>query len=375
MKVEFYRHNIGVKEIKDVSRTLHSLFLTTADVTSAFEKRFANYLGCKRAVGVNSCTEALHLSLYALGIGPGDEVITTPLSFYATANAILYVGAKPIFVDVEKDTGLIATNLIEKAITNKTKAIIPVHMYGQMCDMKKLHQIAKRHKLKVIEDAALCIEGKREGIRPGQLSDSACFSFHAIKSITSGEGGAIVTNNKSLAKRLKLLRLHGISKTFKERHQDKKKRQDMIELGLKCNMYDIQASLLLNQLKRITFFLKRRSSIYKQYEKELENNPKIFLPYIKKHSKSAKTMFVIWVDPKIRNKYLINLQEFGIGVDIKYHPIHLSTYYKKRFGFKTGAYPIAERISNSTITLPLYPKLKNSEVNYIIHCLNKITRD
>ena len=375
MKVEFYRHNISSREISDLNNTLRSLFLTTGKVTEKFENDFSKYLKREYAAGVTSCTAALHLSLYALGIKSGDEVITTPLSFYATANAILYVGAKPVFVDIEEDTGLIDPRLIEKAITSKTKAIIPVHMYGQMCDMKKIFQIAGRHKLKIIEDAAICVEGGRDGISPGKLSDTACFSFHAIKSITSGEGGAIITDNKILADKLKFMRLHGMGRTVVDRYKDKLKKQDMLMLGFKYNMYDLQASLLLNQLNNIDVLYKKREKLYVRYLNGFKGNKNVKVPVTRKNSKNSFSLFTIFVDPRKRDEYLVKLQERGIGVDVKYRTIHLSTYYRKKFGYKEGDYPIAERLSDATITLPLYPKLKSSEVDFVIKHVNQITKN
>jgi len=189
MKIEFYKHVINGEDIRRVNKVLRSLFLTTGEAVANFEGRMQEYLGIKNVVGVTSCTAALHLSLLAWGIGEGDEVITTPMSFCATSNVIIHAGAKPVFVDVEEKTGNINSELIEPGITKKTKAIIPVHLYGQMCDMRKIRQIADRYGLAVIEDAAHCIEGIRDGIRVGQCGDAACFSFYATKNITSGEGG------------------------------------------------------------------------------------------------------------------------------------------------------------------------------------------
>jgi dTDP-4-amino-4,6-dideoxygalactose transaminase len=193
MKIEFFRHNIEQGDINRVGEVLNSIFLTTGKMVGDFENCFSQYLGAKYAIGVTSCTAALHLSLIAAEVGPGDEVITTPLSFCATANAILHAGAKPVFVDVEEETGNLNAELIEAAITEKTKAIIPVHLYGQMCDMIRIKELADRHKLTIIEDAAHSIEASREGIRVGQSADTACYSFYATKNITSGEGGAITT--------------------------------------------------------------------------------------------------------------------------------------------------------------------------------------
>ena len=207
-KVEFFKHNIGPEETARVSDALKALVLTTGEVVQEFEERFAAYLGGRWAVGVTSCTAALQLALLARGVGPGDEVITTPMSFVATSNAILHAGASPVFVDVEPETGNVSAGLIEQAISPRTKAILPVHLYGQMCDMKRIREIADLHGLMVVEDAAHALEAGRDGVRPGQLSDAACFSFYPTKSITSGEGGAVVTNSSETATALKKLRLH-----------------------------------------------------------------------------------------------------------------------------------------------------------------------
>jgi len=217
-KIEFFKHCINKSDIERVSRILRSVFLTTGKEVEEFEQNFSEYIGQRYTVGVTSCTAALHLSLIVLGIGSGDEVITTPMSFCATANAILQAGAQPVFVDVEEDTGNLNTELIESAITENTKAIIPVHLYGQMCDMKSIKESAKKYNLKIIEDAAHAIEASRDGIRVGQVSDTACFSFYPTKSITSGEGGAVSTDNREMAENLKMLRFHGIDKAAADRY-------------------------------------------------------------------------------------------------------------------------------------------------------------
>ncbi len=238
MKVEFFKHNINKQDIANVNKVLNSLFLTTGDTVKEFENKFALYLGIKNVIGVTSCTAALHLCLLAWGIGEGDEVITTPMSFCATSNAILQSGAFPMFVDVEKDTGLIDVELIEDAITSKTKAIMPVHLYGQMCDMRRIRQIANKYNLVVIEDAAHCIEGYRDNTKVGHLGDAACFSFYATKSITCGEGGAIVTDDTEKAGLIKTLRNHGTNKLDIG--------YNMPILGYKYNMNNIQAAFALS---------------------------------------------------------------------------------------------------------------------------------
>jgi UDP-4-amino-4-deoxy-L-arabinose-oxoglutarate aminotransferase len=255
MKVPFYQHSLGTKEIQSVTQVLHSLFLTTGPKTAAFEKAFAQYLGAKHAIGVSSWTMGGLITLLALDIGPGDEVITTPLTFIATANVIVNAGAKPVFVDVEPETGNINVRLIQKAITKKTKAILPVHLYGQMCDMRAIRKIADEHGLVVIEDAAHCVEGMRDGIKPGTLSDAAIFSFYATKNLACGEGGAVVTNHTPLAEKLRLLRLHGMSQSALDRYHSHYQHWDMKILGHKCNMSDLQAALLLPQLERLEILL------------------------------------------------------------------------------------------------------------------------
>lgn len=372
MKIEFYKHNIGEEEIKKVVEVLHSIFLTTGQVVYEFEDKFSHYLGCKHTIGVTSCTAALHLALLAYGIGPGDEVITTPISFIATANAILHVGANPVFVDVEPETGNINAELIEGAITKKTKAIIPVHLYGQLCDMKKLKEIANKHDLKIIEDCAHCIEGERDGVRPGQLSDAACFSFYATKNITSGEGGAISTNNSDIAEKVKRLRLHGMTKGAEERYAGKYQHWDMDILGWKYNMDNIQAALLLNQLERIEERWKRREEICRRYEEAFKNIDGLNFPKVLPNSQSARHLFSIWVDPNMRDKVMWSLQEKGIGVAVNFRPIHLMRFYRERFGYKENDFPVAESIGSRTISLPMYPRLKHEEQEYIIDTVKNL---
>jgi len=374
MEIEFYKHNVGEEEKMKVSECLDGIFVTTGSYVKEFEQKLADYLNLEYSVGLNSCTGSLHLALIALGVGEGDEVITTPMTFIATATAIMHTGAKPVFVDVDKDTGLIDPNLIEKAITKNTKAILPVHLYGQMCDMKSIKQIADKYGIKIIEDAAHCIEGKRDSIKPGQLGDVACFSFYATKNITSGEGGAVATNNKELAEKIRMLRTHGMSKAAADRYFGKYKHWDMIECGWKYNMDNIQASLLLPQLKKIDENWVKREKLYKKYIKYLKEIPQIDYPKIENNSKSAYHLFTIWVNKNRRDEILQKLGEKGIGVAVNYRAIHLLTYFRKTFGFKRGDFSIAEDIGDMTISLPFYVNLQFKEVEYIISILKRIKR-
>jgi len=370
-KIEFYRHNLSLEDKQEVLKVLDSLFLTTGDVVAEFEKEFAAYLGSRFAVGVMSCTHALELALRYFGIGSGDEVITTPMSFIATANSIESVGATPVFVDVEETTGNINAELIEKAITKKTKAIIPVHLYGQMCDMHKICKIADRYNLKIIEDCAHCIEGERDGIRPGQLGDIACFSFYATKNLTSGEGGAITCNDEEVYNWMLQARQHGISKSAIDRYSKKYEHYDMDFLGIKCNMSNIQAAMMIHQLDRLADYLKKKVEIVQIYNENFCGNKKIKTVSNLPNTKHAWHLYTILVDPDRRDEYLHKLQDCGIGVAVNYRPIHLMKYYREKYDYKNGDYPIAEKIGNSTITIPLYSKLSDQEVLFLINVINK----
>ena len=284
MKVEFYKHNLGQQEINAATKVLKSLFLTTGKYVDKFEKDLGNYLETPYVVGLTSCTAALHLSLLAAGVGRGDEVITTPMSFVATANSILMTGATPVFVDVEKETGNIDPNLIETAITKKTKAILPVHLYGQMVDMKKILSIAEKHNLKAIEDSAHALESQRDGIKPGQKSFGSCFSFYATKSITSAEGGAFATNSESSAKLVKKLRSHGITSELAQRVRTGLKTYDVDVLGWKYNMDNLQAALLIPQIKKIEQHWKKRELIAQKYRKAFSKISGITMPVESKNS-------------------------------------------------------------------------------------------
>jgi dTDP-4-amino-4,6-dideoxygalactose transaminase len=375
MRIEFYRHSIDENDIKRVNEVLNSIFITIGDVVRDFENEFEAYLGMENVIGVTSCTAALQLSLLAWGVGGGDEVITTPMSFCATANAIIHAGATPVFVDVEKETGNINAELIENKITRKTKAILPVHLYGQMCDMKRIRQIADKYGLIVIEDAAHCIEGVRDSFKVGQLGNAACFSFYATKNITSGEGGAIATNDFDKAELLRMLRLHGIDKSAADRYTKKYQHWDMSVMGWKYNMDNIQAALLLGQLKRIDKLWRRRDEICRRYEDAFGSLKEIELMKTFPNSRHARHLFTIQVPEEIRDSMLIALQEKGIGVAVNYRAIHLLKYYREKFGYKEGDFPVSEKIGNRTISIPLYPKLTDTEVNYVIKTIKKAMVD
>lgn len=364
-RVPFFHHGVGIPELKRIEEVLSGPILTTGKTVKLFESQFASYLGVNHALGVTSCTGAMHISLLAMDIGPGDEVITTPMTFIATATAIIEAGATPVFVDVEPDTGNIDSKKIEAAITDKTKAILPVHLYGQMCDMKSIRAIADKHKLKIIEDAAHCVEGSRGGIKPGQMSDTACFSFYATKSLTCGEGGAVVTNDAKLAEKLRLLRLHGMSKTAADRHREGYSHWDMVAMGWKYNMDNIQAAMLLPQLERIKQTSKRREYLTLKYETLLNEIDGVKYPICIEDSIHARHLFTIWVDSAIRDNVIASLKGDGVEAMVNYRAIHLLSYFKETLNCKKGGFPIAEKIGSETISLPFYPSMPEEDIDTV----------
>lgn len=363
MIINFLNPDINKDDINAVVDNLKSGWLAPGKQTYAFERKFSQYLQAKGATMMNSATAALHTSLVMAGVTSGDEVITTPLSYVATSNVILYQGAKPVFVDVDPNTGLIDIDKIAAKITKKTKAIIPVHLYGQMVDMKKLKKIADKYGLKIIEDAAHAIESARDGVRPGQLSFSACFSFHIAKNITCGQGGALVSNISRIIDKAKILRRDGIMNV--------KDVRIMKDLGYKYDSTEFQAAMLLNQMNRIDDNHRKRLKVMQNYMEGLEDL-NISFPLFHENTVHSGHMFVVWVDPKKRDNIRNVMKIKGIQTSIHYNPIHLEPYYRKRFHFKRGDFPTAERLGSSTITLPTYAKLNTLQQEFIIQTLKSL---
>ena len=372
-KVEFYRHSLGQEEWEACRSVLEGLILTTGPQCRRFEEDFAAYLGVERVVTVASCTAALELSLLGLGVGPGDEVITTPMTFVATANACLQVGARPVFVDVEPQTGNLDPALVEAAITPRTKAIMPVHLFGTMCDMEALGDIARRHGLLIISDCAHAVESQRQGHGSTYMAQASCFSFYATKSLNCGEGGAVATDDHDLAERLLQLRLHGMSSSAADRYHRAYTHWDMELLGHKANLSDIQAALLLPQLPKLEERLRRRQELALAYEEALANLPGVSYPTVPADCRPARHLFTIWAPQ--RDLFLTRLDQLGIGVAVNYRAVHLLSYYCQRFGFAPGSFPQAERIGDSTLSLPLYYGLTDQEAQRVIQAVRQVAEE
>lgn len=373
-RIPFYLHNLGDEEIESITRALRGEILTTGDIVKEFESAMAAYLRQQHFLGMSSCTAALHISLKSLGIGEGDEVITTPMTFIATATAIIEAGAKPVFVDVEADTGNIDADKIAAAVTDRTKAIVPVHLYGLMCDMKKIRAIADRFQLGIVEDSAHCVEGERDGVKPGQLADTACFSFYATKNLTCGEGGGLVTNNNELMKILRPMHLHGMTKTAADRQKEGYKHWDMVDFGWKCNMSNLQAALLLPQVRKIEQTLSRREQIAQCYIAGLQGIKGVQIPHLPKNTRHARHLFPIWVDATKRDYVVNELQKRNIGVVVNYRAIHLLSYFKNKYGFREGTFVNAENIGNRTLSLPFYNEMSEDSVVLVCDAIRRILK-
>ena len=373
-KIEFFRHNIGDDEIERVNEVLRSLFITTGDAVSEFEGELAAYLGLPHTVAVTSCTSAMQIALIAGGVRPGDEVITTPLSFVGTANSVIMAGGTPVFVDVERSTGNIDPAAIEAAIGPRTRAILPVHIYGQCARMDRIREIADRHGLLVVEDAAHALEAEWMGKRSGHWGDIACFSFYATKNITSGEGGAVSAKTDDLVDTLRKLRLHGMSRHAIDRYTKHFRQYDVDVFGWKCNMDNIHAALLIGQLKRVDEWRARREAIWDRYADALAGVEGIELHEKLPEGVHSCHLFTFLVDADRRQEIMDRIQDRGIGLSLNFHPIHLFTWYRKQYGFAEGMFPVAEEIGRRTISLPLYPKLTDDEVDYVIENVIDVLR-
>ena len=371
--IPYSRPWIDDTENEAVSQVLASKWISTGNRVREFERAFAEYLGVKHAIAVSSCTAALHLSLVVAGIGSNDEVITTPYTFTATAEAIRYVGAKPVFVDIHPDTLNIDTSKIEKAITPRTKAILPVHIAGIPCDMNALQDISQRHNLTLIDDAAHAIPAEYSGQHIGSIGDLSAFSFYANKNLTTGEGGMITTNNDVFAKPLRTMRLHGIDKDAWARQSERNVwYYDIATEGYKYNMTDIQAAMGLCQLMKLNKQHERRHNFAQIYQTELAKFPQISTPVAPDNAREhAWHLYIIQLHTGNRDEFIEALREINIECSVHYIPLHLFEFYQKRYGYRIGDFPCAEAVFERVVSLPLHPGLTEAEIHIVIDAIGK----
>ncbi len=370
----FHKPFISEEEVDEIVDTVRSGWISMGPKTIRFENNFNDYIGVKKSVAVSSWTAAGHLSLEAFGINEGDEVILPTMTFPATAEIVCYFKAKPVMVDVDEDTLNISIEAIEKAITPKTKAIIPVHYAGQPCDLDEIHAIAKKHNLKVLEDAAHSLPAKYKGKKIGTISDVTCFSFYATKTLSTGEGGMICTNDEEIAERVKIMRLHGINRDAWKRYTESGSwYYEVVAPGYKYNFTDLQASLGLPQLKKVDAMWDSRKRIAVRYTEALRDLDIIQLHTIKPDRDSSWHLFPIrlYLDRLTKNRaQIINeLREKNVGVGVHFMPVHQHLYYRETFNLSDADYPVASAAFPRLMSLPIYPGMTDENVDKVIDVL------
>jgi dTDP-4-amino-4,6-dideoxygalactose transaminase len=373
----FHQPLIDESDERAVLDVLRSGWITTGPRTKQFEKTLAAYVGSTHAVGVNSCTAALSLALEAAGVGPGDEVITSPITFASTANVIVHRGAKPVFVDVEPSTLNLDASRLDAAITPRTRAIVPVDFAGHPADLDDIMAIARRHSLVVIEDAAHAIGAEYRGRRVGSVADMTAFSFYATKNITCGEGGALTTDNAAWADRIGIMALHGISRDAWKRYSaEGYQHWDIIYPGHKFNMFDLQGALIESQLAKIDAFYARRVALKARLDAGLRDIPELGFPTEKPGIKHAYHLYPIIVRTETltadRDQVMNAIQGENVGVGVHFRAVHLQPYYVQTFGFRRGDFPHAEYYSDRTISLPLYPRMTDRDADDVVEAVRSV---
>ncbi|MHB8173386.1 MAG: DegT/DnrJ/EryC1/StrS family aminotransferase [Nitrospirota bacterium] len=364
-------------EVREVVESMRSGWLGTGPKVAQFERDFAVYKGAKYTAAVNSCTAALHLSILSAGIKPGDEVITTAMTFCATVNAIIHAGATPVVVDVDPDTLNIDPNAVESKITSRTRAILPVHFAGRPCDMDALCSIAKRHDLKIIEDCAHAIESEYKGVKAGNFGDFGCFSFYVTKNIVTGEGGMVLAKREEDIARIKVMALHGMTKDAWKRFGDEGfKHYQIVECGFKYNMMDLQAAIGIHQLKRIEQYWSRRRDIWSRYNEAFSSLPIRLPAEPEPNTRHAYHLYTIMVDEKnsgiSRDRFLDAMTASNIGVGVHYISIPEHIYYQKTYSWRPEDCPNAMEIGRSTVSLPISAKLTDEDVDDVIGAVSGI---
>jgi len=370
----FHRPSLGEEEERAVVDTLRSGWITTGPRTKEFERLFAEHCDARHAVGVNSCTAALHLALVCLDVGPGDEVITSPITFASTANVIVHTGARPVFCDVQEDTLNMDPAALRAAITPRTRAVIAVHFAGHPCDMDEVRAAAGG--VPVIEDAAHAVEAEYRGRPVGAIGRVGAFSFYATKNITTGEGGMLVTDDEELAGRASLLALHGLSRDAWKRYSAGAYRHwDVVAPGFKYNMFDIQAAIGLEQLKKVERFWQARRRLVERYDEGLGDVAGLRLTARRPYVKPSYHLYPVRVlpdAPVTRDQFMAALNERGIGVGVHFRAVHLHPFYREELGFRPGLCPVAEEAGEQEVSLPLFPDMHPEDVDRVVAAVREI---
>jgi dTDP-4-amino-4,6-dideoxygalactose transaminase len=372
----FNQPDIDHAEIDEVVDTLQSGWITTGPKTKEFERRFAKYIGARHAVAVNSCTGGLHIALAAADIGPGDEVIVPTMTFCATANVVVHLGAIPVIVDVEPDTLNIDPQRLEAAITPRTKAVMPVHLYGHPCDMGLINEIAAAHRLLVVEDAAHALEAEWHGQHVGTLSPATTFSFYATKNLTTAEGGMITTDDDEYAEKMRVWTLHGISRDAWKRYSAEGAwYYEVVAPGFKYNLTDLQSALGLHQLARLETMHQRRVELKKRYNKGFRDLSEIELPICRSEIRHAWHLYAIRLRlSKLtinRATFIEQLRREGIGTSVHFIPLHRQPYYRDRFGLKPSDFPVADAAYERLVSLPLYTRMTDRDADDVIEAVRR----
>ncbi len=378
--IPFARPEIGEDEIAEVTKVLRSGWLTTGPKTKQFEKDFAAFTGASFAMGVNSATAGLHLALEALGVGEGDKVITTVHTFTATAEIIRYLGAEPIFADIDPVTYCISPDDVERLLKlhGDVKVVIPVHYAGQSCDMDRLLQLRSTYGFRMLEDAAHALPTTFNGKIIGTLSDVTVFSFYANKTITTGEGGMVTTDDEAIAKRIKVMRLHGISKDAFSRFQSTKPSwyYEVIAPGYKYNLTDIASAIGVHQLKKAYDFRDRRQAIVDIYNQGFSELPIICPRQIRDNDLHSWHLYVIQLEEEklniSRNEFIEQLAAAGVGASVHYIPLHQQPYWKKTFDLKDADFPISTKVSSCHVSLPNFPGMTKDEISFVVSAVKDI---
>jgi perosamine synthetase len=366
-------------DIDAVVEVLRSDWLTTGPKVGDFEGAFAEFAGTGEAVAVSSGTAALHTAMYALGISPGDEVIVPSMTFAATANCVVFQGGIPVFADVDEDTLLVDPAEVEAHVTPRTKAIIAVDYCGQPCDYDALRSIADRHHLALVDDACHALGGRYKGRPVGSLADLNTFSFHPTKHITSGEGGMVTTNDSNLARRMRGFRNHGLTKDSHERAEAGSWLYEMVDLGYNYRLTDLQCALGMSQLRKLTAWVSRRREIARRYDIAFGEMTNVRPLGVRRDVSHAYHLYVIQLDltrlNTTREKVFTALRDSGIGVNVHYIPVHLHPYYRKRLGTGLGLCPVAEGAYERILSLPIFPRMTDNDVNVVIAAVSKVVGD